>query len=690
MVRYADGWRRTLLDMHIPDWDPAFLSRYDPRALGETYRNAGVQSVMLYCKSHVGLCYWPTPHGKVHDAVKERDVVGELVGQLRERDIGVCLYYSISFDNWAVETHPEWRQRTAGGFDLRGILRYGTCCLNNPEYRAYELAQTEDLLSRYDADAVFYDMIFWSLPCGCEHCATRFGAPLPETVDWTDPSWCAFQAARERWADELAAELASHSKRVRPGIDVTHNFAPALSNWRLGQNPASALHDDFVAGDLYGDRFEQLFVSKLMLNLTNRRPAEFMTSRCVNLQDHVRLKSTEQLKAQALAATAMSSAFLLIDAVDPVGTVSSAVYDRVREVSGTTSPYEPYLGGEPVEDVAVWFSVDSQMDFAENGTPVATPGLPSSDYPHVEAARGACRALQRAHLPFGVVTRKQIGELTRYPAVVLPNVLRMSEAEVAAFRDYVRSGGRLYASRWTSLVSTSGVRHEDFALADVFGCSSAGEEEGQHVFFKPEPGWLSAQDYLSVTTGVDKPLCGTPRMRVGAGRALATLTLPYGYPARGTVLDHRWASIHSSPPWDDTALPAIVDHAAGEGRCVYSAASIEEADAEANEELFIGIVRTLLDGRERFGADAHRSVWMQVTDQTHERRLLVTLLHYPADLPPQGTEAHIWLRPPAGRRFSGLVEVPGERLVAHTLSPDGTLRATVEVGRLAALLASYA
>ncbi len=30
MSKYQQSYRRTLVDMHIPDWDAAFLSRYDP------------------------------------------------------------------------------------------------------------------------------------------------------------------------------------------------------------------------------------------------------------------------------------------------------------------------------------------------------------------------------------------------------------------------------------------------------------------------------------------------------------------------------------------------------------------------------------------------------------------------------------------------------------------------------------
>ena len=244
------------------------------------------------------------------------------------------------------------------------------------------------------------------------------------------------------------------------------------------------MHDTFVAGDLYGDRIEQLVVSKMLLHLSETRPAEFMTSLCVNLADHVRVKGEEQMRVQAVAATAMSSGFLFIDAINPIGTVNNDVYDRVGRVFAATEPYEQYLGGDPIEDVAVYFSGHSQMDFAENG-PVTSFIASKNKYPHLDAVRGACRALEGAHVPFGVITRRQIDELDRFQAIVLPNVLRMDRDEIEAFREYVTAGGRLYASRYTSLVEKSGTLHRDFMLADVFGASYDSEEQGVFVYLTP-------------------------------------------------------------------------------------------------------------------------------------------------------------------------------------------------------------
>ena len=154
---------------------------------------------------------------------------------------------------------------------------------------------------------------------------------------------------------------------------------------------------------------------------------EFMTSHTIGVREHVQLKSLEQLRLQAHAATLLSSAFLFIDWINPDGTINSKIYDRIGHVYSETCTYEPYLGGEAVQDIAIYFSYDAKVDFADNGRALSDINPWSENFrpPHVRAIRGVVRALQRAHLPFGIITSKQLNELDRYKVIILPNVLRI-------------------------------------------------------------------------------------------------------------------------------------------------------------------------------------------------------------------------------------------------------------------------
>ena len=57
---YESRYRRTLLDMHIEDWDDSFMAEFDPEEYFRMLKRAQVSAPMIYIQSHVGLCYWPT------------------------------------------------------------------------------------------------------------------------------------------------------------------------------------------------------------------------------------------------------------------------------------------------------------------------------------------------------------------------------------------------------------------------------------------------------------------------------------------------------------------------------------------------------------------------------------------------------------------------------------------------------
>ncbi len=699
-TRYRDSYARVLVDMHIPDWDERLLAAYEPSAVVSAVAATGATALMVYFQSHVGLCYWPTTSGRQHRAFCGSDPMIETLAAAERLNLPVCAYYSVNFNNWAYLENPSWRMvPSAPGMIGGGLLqreRYGLCCFNNPEYRQFVHRQASEILQGYAIDAIFYDMVWWMSVCECTHCHARYraqtGFEVPRRIDWLDADWCCYQAAREAWLTEFAVELRERAKRLRPEIDVYHNFALGMTNWTRGVSFESSSGHDFLGGDFYGGRAEQLVISRLMLNLSQTRPVEFMTSASANLAEHEQLKEVEELQTQCQAATASGSAFLMIAALDPDGGLNPGLLGNMRAAFKEAQPYARFLGGEPVEDIGVYFSSESKMSFAESGLDLSELPNNPMDYPHFAAVRGACRILQRAHLPFGVITRKQLTQLDRYRVVLLPNLLRMDSQEIEVFRRYVADGGQLYSSGATSLTSTAGVRADDFLLADVFGCHFECFEEGLTIHLKPcASAVLDAihpQRYLSHR--LEKSSLVTRLRAVAEGTALATLVLPASYPNTGSVDGQDWVSIHSSPPWHSTAQPTVVENSYGSGRSIYCVADLEAGNSAAHERLLLSLIRRLVGagsgiekeagigkGKElSFSADCHPSVWMTMFDQPQQGRYIISFLNYPAEFPAQSVEAFSFrVAPPGGRVIQRLIALPSETSHPVTLNESGGLEA---------------
>jgi hypothetical protein len=277
-----------------------------------------------------------------------------------------------------------------------------------------------------------------------------------------------------------------------------------------------------------------------------------------------------------------------------------------------------------------------------------------------------------------VIARQQLDELDRYRVIVLPNVQRMDESEVEALRAYVKRGGRIYASGYTSLVETRGVRHDDFMLADLFGVHLESEENGTVAFAQPATAkvraMLDPQRYLTAEPLPGSLAGGLLRLRADRGtRVLATLSLPYGQREMRDA-DRNWASIHSSPPWDDTRTPVLVERRHGAGRMIYSSLDIEGEESDANDRLFAGLIDGLLDKDWSVRCETHPAVWVTAFRGPEDGTVRVSLFNGPAALVSKAT---LRLRPPNGTRFVAMEEAPSGRSIPFRLGTDGTLRCTL-------------
>src|SRR5690606_7899713 len=84
---------------------------------------------------------------------------------------------------------------------------------------------------------------------------------------------------------------------------------------------------------------------------------------------------------------------------------------------------------------------------------------------------GFYHALIEARIPFDMVHDRLLDtdKISRYKALILPNIAALSDQQCSQLRKYVAGGGSLIATHETSLYDEWGEHRGDFALGALFG-----------------------------------------------------------------------------------------------------------------------------------------------------------------------------------------------------------------------------
>ncbi len=644
---YERSLRRHLLDFHIPDWHPDFLSRFDPVHFAECVASEKATAATFFANTHTGLCNYPTKVGKMHANLQGRDILGETINELHKRGIDVVVYYCLLYTDWYWDTHPESRivdvQGKAEKQFMPGSIRrrrFSTICPNNKAYRDFVAAQLEEICEGYDFEGVYPDMTFWPAVCYCRSCREKYrtetGFELPTIVDWRDPAWVRFQRTRERWMSDFAAFVTSVVRQKKPGVTVSHQSHTFLGDWRFGASIELSRTMDWLCADLYGERYGLSFYAKLFNELSETKPFEHInTWTWPNFLDHTSARTEDQMRMSAFSSVMNHGAMVFIDAVDPVGTIRARNYPLVGRVYDEVAAYEREIGGRFCQDVGIYLSYESCIDLRESGTPVAEYGhnfepgrKPMGENPHRIGAVNLAKTLIQHHIPFGVVTRKSLNRLSDYQVILLPDAVALDAEEVAQLRAFVKAGGGLYASKHTSLFGIDGVQGGDFQLGDVFGVSYAGETRECVTYVSPTSAHGELFPYFSPglpITVLDTQLRVEQREGV---EVLATVTLPYTDPLSG-----QYASILTDPPGVSSPSPSIVLNRFGKGRAIYSAGLIEGWDHDRQRLVLMRLLKLLATRPFFFETDAPKSVEATLFLQEERKRFVLNVINYQQELP---------------------------------------------------------
>jgi len=593
MSWYKRSMFRNLVDMHIPSGE-GYLEQFDPEQYAKCMALAGVETAYVYASNCLGLCLYPTEVGYRHSIAEKRDIFGETVEALRRRGIGVVGYLN-SWNTEAAKRHPDWQIVSSNGFVRGEHTRFGTCCPNSP-FRDYFLAMVHEMVSTYDIDGFWVDMIgFFAPDCTCKWCREKYkaqtGQEIPDTINWTDPNFINYIRFKFDSVTQYAKAVSETAKKARPGISVSFQCA----GWNRAMD--YGLHDDYyrtmdyVSGDFYASRHKTEVICRILPNLSENMPFEYMISRAPHLSYHTGLKSKNELLHQACTALLCGGSFLFIDAIDPSGKLHEALYHTMGEIKKELAPFHKAVDHDAkiLRDVAVYINFDSYTQREAEGQPSHRIG----DFRDVALNLEQINFnFARAHIDYDILTEKNIHRLSEYKVVVVPDLYRMSQSECEKIAAYVEQGGRLYLSGASSALSTDGTNKDRFMLSEVMGVEYDAFADMQPVYLAPTkageawfPGFTAEYpEMLPFAVPTAKQISDDAQV-------LATLT----YPLADARDFHTYSSAISNPPSKVTDIPAVVYHRYGKGACLYSCAPIEKNKMDCNVEVFNTWILSLLE-----------------------------------------------------------------------------------------------
>lgn len=452
--------RRIFFDMHLPDWpETNIANNFDPEHIAESFKKNHVDSVIAYAKCQFGNFYYDTQIGHKHSGLGKTDFFGGMIEACHQRDISVIAYYSVSWDEYVAERHPEWIVRKSDGTQDTDEYRWKTLCINSP-YRDIVKSHIKEIMTLVKPDGFWIDMtIIGTDRCYCEHCQKKFkelyGFDIPKQGD---DNYNVFKTFRYDYIEAFYKELRELVKAMDENVQMANNYwgYPYCSSIVGSRAIGSLQSADFVTGEAYTDWTglnAPSFFTKYLRGVSQGKPYEALIGRFYNTWDFT-AKPFVQLAYEAYTTVANGACVTIDDEPYHDGSIDEDLYDHIGEIFGNIQKREAYLGGTHKKYAAVFHSIATKDYYHEN-----------SVESFIKSIAGSYKMLRDLHLPVDFVFDENIAteDLKDYKLIILPSVSVLDDESGKALKAYVEAGGTVV------LAGACGLYHiEDHQLKEDF------------------------------------------------------------------------------------------------------------------------------------------------------------------------------------------------------------------------------
>jgi len=326
------------------------------------------------------------------------------------------------------ERHPEWAYISPQGkiVDYNGDVH---ACVNGGFQREYKLKILQETLEKLPVDGLFFNMGGFPVTdyshnyygiCHCESCKSAFremfGLELPQKEDMADPVYRKYRLFKKKVNEEETVRISRFVRALRPDLLINMDTTQQTGYIRWESNTAldrPLPHWQYTASEnakWLGCSYPGFRVSNCDVDFIDF-PVRHVT--VSPAQQELRL-------AQTLANGAELD-YYLIGRLD--NHEDKSAYGRIKEMFALHKAHEDlFLHRESIAPIVLVRPEDDAQEY-----------------------RGWYRALTEGHFLFDVILAERLEklDLSKYRALVLPDVKYLSDAAARAVDAFVENGGTL-------------------------------------------------------------------------------------------------------------------------------------------------------------------------------------------------------------------------------------------------------
>lgn len=478
--KFKTSFRGYLIDHHSPAPPIVTLDQLNPKEYEQFYKEANINSLMVYTKDHWGYSYYDTKIGVKHPGLK-CDYIKEVSKILKENNMEFIAYYCLEYETLAPKLHPEWAILDKDGNPVHLTnntvpAKWGMPCYETG-YREYVLGQLTEIVENYHPDSLFLDIFGKSL-CYCDACKKKFreryGYELPESEGIVENNKLYFDFGEkgrdvneflEHCEYEMLQDIMKTVKNIDPEIKVTINFA--------------ALYPKKIR-DLLDYQFTEPWagnwLSAAYSRDTSQQPFPQLGPGDVSEVYNYRPDAVYELAGAQIIANGCRS-FFYSGSQHVDGTLEHEEARKVGKVYREVAKYEDYLKNrEVLADIAIIQSDSSSI--AKSGSQVVMNAVGRCKQPdaHKEALLGAMTLCDYSKYSWRVVPEQEFTKemAKKFKCVILAGMFHITETLKTVLIDFQKKGGSIIAAGDCGLYAENGNHLKDFALKDLFGCEYEG------------------------------------------------------------------------------------------------------------------------------------------------------------------------------------------------------------------------